>query len=71
MHPVSNASVEKLHLMSLIKSNIRSLMHDNLLDSSVSIKYNGINRRLLPMDSPIFSDAKEILMNQKKRRFCS
>jgi len=70
VHPVSNASVERgFSLMNLIKSDVRSRMLDDLLDASMSIKYNGLDGNKLELNSEIFLLAEEHWINQRKRRF--
>ena len=67
IYPVSNASVERgFSLMNLIKDDIRSLMHDDLLDASLAIKYNGLDPKKIPMDSEIFIEAEDIWKSKKK-----
>ena len=72
VHPVSTAVVERgFSLMNLIKSDIRSLIHYDLLDSSLAIKYNGLDPKTIPTDSPMFLEAEEVWRGKKNRKFCS
>ena len=68
--PVSNASVERcFSYMNLIKTLKRNSMNDDLLDSSLAIKYNGTEPKDTPFDDKLFFDAEEYWKKQKKRRY--
>ena len=69
-HPVSNACVERgFSLMNLIKTDVRSRMLDDLLDASMSIKYNGVEPKDIAIDSELIRDAEDHWRNQRRRRF--
>ncbi len=53
--------------MNYIKSEVRSCMKDDLLDSILAIKYNGPDPQDTSVDSQFFLDAETHWKNKKTR----
>ena len=65
---ISNAIVERgFSLMNLIKTDQRSRMLDDLLDSYLAIKFNGPDPKEMSFSFNFYLDAQEHWRNQKKR----
>ena len=64
VHPVSNACVERsFSIMNLIKTDVRSRMLDDLLDTPMAIKYKGPDSIKIELDAELFQEAEECWKN--------
>ncbi len=68
--PTSNAIIERgFSLMNNLKTDVRNSMKDKLLDSLLSIRFNGLNPSNISFDCQFIAEAESNWKSQKKRRF--